>query len=147
MNIELVIKEVVKKVSKTNQDFLKVSTDKGSFFCFNAQCFPQIVPGKKLLVVADTESQFKSILGVDKELDQTSVQTPLITPANAFKTDYNERQGIITNQWAINAALKVLELNREEFKGIITMVHIKDIALQLKEIAINLKGENGKEEI
>jgi hypothetical protein len=44
-----------------------------------------------------------------------------------------DRQDIISSQWAINAALKLMELNRSELKGVVTIDAVVELAKQFKE--------------
>jgi hypothetical protein len=58
---------------------------------------------------------------------------------NNYSSRNAETQEIISNQWAINAALKFFEINRADLKGQVTVDHIRNIAILLKDASKDLK--------
>ena len=108
MKQELTITNVEKKVSKTNQQYLSITTDLGKFGCWNASIFGQLQQGHRYEVTAENNNGYNNILGIEKDLGAVSYTA---SPSAPQGTDY--KSSTMRESYAKDILLKMLETTKD----------------------------------
>lgn len=88
------------------------------------------------MVSCTVDKQNSSLITFIKSDEALATKTQ--GPSATSFTRSAETQERISSQWAINAAIELIKLNRAQFEGTVSINHVFDIAKQLKEGSVKL---------
>lgn len=138
MKQQIEIQSVVEKKTVKGQIFLSVRTDLGSMSVFEGTVMGSVKQGLGKLCEVETEvnGNFTNITAFYQIIGDAPARTGFADGTSVLPKRSNDIQEKISSQWAINAAIKIIEIQTEiKFGKEELLPTIKEIAIKLKEMS------------